>query len=170
MTVKEYAKKILTDFGCDEYTYGGEWSKHVLDDLKREFPNGMEFPYVDVANAILEMSSPKPIHKAPWIVIWDNDSCCDSVDAESFEEAKETAIEILLNWVVEGLSDYPVNFNEWTKDQIANWDCFIYYSSVTVAKYDPMTDEYNDYWEPSYEDEKGIGWLLYDELVKEEKA
>ena len=53
MNIREYAKKILDDHGCDQYTYGGEFSKHILNDLKTEYPNGMEFPYIDVANAIL---------------------------------------------------------------------------------------------------------------------
>ena len=170
MTIKEYAKKILVDAGCDEYTYGGEYSKHILDDLKEEFPNGMEFPYVDVANAILEMSRPRPIYRAPWKVIYDTEDSCDSVNANSFEEANETAIEILVNWVNEELDHYPVDFEEWSEEQIENWDHFIYYSSVALAEYNPMTDEYDDCdWEPSYEDAKATGWLLYEDFVDEHK-
>ena len=168
MTIKEYAKKILTDAGCDEYTYGGEYSKHVLDDLKKAFPNGMEFPYIDVANAILEISKPEPIYRAPWKVIYDTEHFCDSVNTNSFEEAKDIAIGILVDWLCDELSRYPIDLHEWTEDQIEDWDYFIGNCSVSVSKYHPMEDEYEDeYWIPSYEDEKEIGWMYYEELIKE---
>ena len=35
----------------------------------------------------------------------------------------------------------------------------------------PMTDEYEDYWGPSYEDEEEIGWkeLTRDDIEQEKK-
>ena len=35
--LETYARKILADHGCDIYTYGGEWSKYILDDLKKKY-------------------------------------------------------------------------------------------------------------------------------------
>lgn len=108
--------------------------------------------------------------RAPWKVIYDTENFCDSVDANSFEEAKETAIEILVNWVNEELDHYPVDFNEWSEEQVENWDYFIYNCSVEIVKYNPITDEYDGYdWELSDEDAKEIGWMLYEELIEEGK-
>ena len=157
MTVAEYAKKILKDHGCDEYTYGGEYGKHVMEDLKEAYPNGMEFPYIDVANAILSISKQKPIVRAPWIVVWDNGECCDSVDAESFELAKCHALSILMTWMFEARDVWEDVFNP-TDDELNTYNYCICESSVEVQKYNPSTDEYEEYWAPSDEDEAEIGW------------
>lgn len=167
MTIEEYAKKILSDHGCDEYTYGGEYSKHVLDDLKQEYPNGMEFPYIDVANAILAISRPEPIARSPWQMVWNNDSCVDGIDFESFGAAEECAEDTLVLWQTHEASNYPSDLNDWNEEQIEDWDYMIYNFSVRVDKYNPDTDEYEQYWSPSYEDEKAIGWELYEDLLKD---
>ena len=170
MGINEYAKKILADAGCDEYTYGGEQSKHVLDDLKEAFPGGMEFPYVDVANAILEMSRPRPIYRAPYHVVWDTDNCTDAYDAGTFEWAKDSALETLAEWEAEQAHNYPANIREWTEKQIEDWDYMIYNCGVAVYKYDPDTDEYEEEWSPDTEDLEGVGWLLYEEMLEVENG
>lgn len=169
MNVNEYALKILEDHGCDCYTYGGEWSEHVLSDLKEAYPDGMEFPYVDVANAILAISRPEPIKRSHYKVIFDTDSFCDGCDASSFDEAKDIAEGILVDWAVDEQQQLgcPLDVKEWTEKQIDEWDYMIYNSSVWVEKYNPDTDEYEECWGLSYEDEKKIGWLEYSELIKE---
>lgn len=166
----DYAKKILADHGCDEYSYGGEWGKHVLDDLKEAYPNGMEYPYVDVANAILSISKQKPIVRDPWISVWDTDSCCDGRGFESFEAAKEDAIDTLVLWMVDARNEWDELFNP-TDEELDDYNYMIYSSSVYVQKYDPMTDEYENYWGPSYEDEEEIGWkeLTREDIEQEKK-
>ena len=161
MTLKEYALKILTDAGCDEYTYGGEWSKKIMDDLKQAFPDGMEYPYIEVANAILAMSRPQPIERAPFKMVYDTDHCCDSVDCDSEEEARDAALDCLHEWMAQNMSgwkhDEPSDADkEW-------WDYMIYNNSVYVVKYNPETDEYETVWEPSYEDEESIGWKPFED-------
>lgn len=59
-TISEYAMDILKENGCDEYTYGhnSEWCKpeKIAEELKQAYPNGMAYPYMDVATAIREIS------------------------------------------------------------------------------------------------------------------
>ena len=169
-SVEDYAKKILVDAGCDEYTYGGEFSKYVLRDLKEAFPNGMEFPYVDVANAILAISRARPIKRAPWLMVWDTDSCCDDIECESFEQAKGEAEDTLIIWMCDERDTWKDVFIP-TEEELENYNYMIYNCSVRVDKYNPDTDEYEEYWEPSYEDEELIGWkeLTMDDIAKEKE-
>ena len=164
MTLNEYAKKILADHNCDIYTYGGEFSKYVLDDLKEEYPDGMEYPYVDVANAILEMSRPEPIKRAKWQMVWDTDSCCDGCYFDTFEAAKASAEDTLIEWEMEEVQGWT-GYDP-TDEQIDSWNYMIYNCSVEVRKYNPDTDEYEEYWYPSYEDVKNLGWVTWDEYKK----
>ncbi len=165
MTLEEYAHKILTDAGCNEYTYGGDWSKHILDDLKTAFPNGMEYPYVDVANAILAMSRPEPIVRAPYQVVWSNDNATDGFGCESYEDAKDSALTVLEGWMeAQGSEmDYPP-----TQEQIDDWNYMLYNWYVEIYKYNPMTDEYEEVDGLTYEDEERIGWteMTYPEEVE----
>ena len=59
--VQKYAKKILSDHDCNEYTYGDDAYETVLSDLKEGYPDGMEYPYEDVARAIKDISKPRYI-------------------------------------------------------------------------------------------------------------
>ena len=161
MTIQEYAKKILTDAGCDEYTYGGDWSKHIMDDLKQAYPDGMEYPYIDVANAILAMSKPKPIERAPFKVVIDTDSLTYGFYCSSYGEAHEHVMDTLLEWMADEMSGWK--HDEPSDEEKERWDYMIYNCSVCVDKYNPETDEYETVWEPSYEDEHRIGWKPFEE-------
>jgi len=164
MTVIEYAKKILADHECDEYTYGGRWSERVLDDLKEAYPDGMDFPYVDVANAILSFSRARPIERAPFQMVFDSGDCIDGVGLDSLEAAKSDALDTLIQWEADESSDW---FGEHpTEEQIESWDYMIDTCSVEVREYDPMTDEYVTVWEPTYEDEKSVGWMPWEDYKK----
>ena len=165
--LETYARKILADHGCDIYTYGGEWSKNVLDDLKEAYPEGMEFPYVEVANAILEISRAKPIERKPWEVAWSTEDTSDGYCCDSFEEAKDGALDILATWQVEKIAEFKDSFNP-TEEEIADYNYMIDNCYVEVHKYNPDTDEYEEYWEPSYEDEKSVGWVYWEELENPE--
>ena len=171
MTVEEYAKKILSDHGCNEYTYGGEWSKYVLSDLKEEYPDGMEFPYVDVANAILAISKVEPIKRDPWIMCWDTDNACDGIGFESFGAAKCCAEDTLLEWMCWERDEWKDPFNP-TENELDNYNYMIWNNSVCVKKYNPDTDEYEEVWSPSYEEEKELGSneLTTEDIAKEKES
>lgn len=167
-TVEAYALAILAEHGCDCYTYGGEYGKHCLDDLKEGYPNGMEYPYVDVANAILAISRVRPIYRAPWHMVWDTDSCVDGIDYESFEAAKCSAEDTLLEWMCQFRDEWKDVFCP-TEDELDEYNYQICNCSVSVYQYNPDTDEYEEYWSPSYEDEEQLGWreLTMEDIAKE---
>ena len=52
MELNKYAKNILAENGCDEYTYGDEPVETILEDLKWKYKDGMQYGYnyVEVAN------------------------------------------------------------------------------------------------------------------------
>lgn len=169
MTIEEYARKILADYGCDEYTYGGKWSEHVLSDLKEGYPDGMEFPYIDVANAILAISHPEPIKRDQWKMVFDADGFCDGIGFESFGSAKADAEDTLIMWMCEERVNWADAFNP-TDEELDNYNYKIYNCSVRVEKYNPDTDEYDVFWSPSYEDEETLGWReLTREILEDEK-
>lgn len=156
--VAEYAKQILEEHGCDCYTYGGEESKHILDDLKTAYPDGMELPYIDVANAILAMSRPRPIERAAYKMVWDTDSCCDAIGFDSFGAAKCNAEDTLIEWAMEEWFEWE---GEPTEEQKESWDYMVYNCGVHVEGYDPNTDTYKVVWSPSNEELKALGWTPF---------
>ena len=168
ISLENYAMKILADAGCDCYTYGDEQSKHILDDLKEKYPNGMEhgYAYIDVANAILAISRPKPIVKPEWKVVWDSNDCCDSFGAESFEQAKYAGEELLASWMEEERatwkSDKP---NGWERER---WNNMIYTCGYYICQYNKMRDEYEIVYEPTDYDVMKIGWYLLEDEDEQE--
>jgi len=172
MTVKEYAQKILADHGCNEHSYWGTDGEQVVSDLKEAYPAGMDHPYVDVANAILELSKPEPIKRAPWQMLFDNEECCDGIGFESFEAAKDDAIETLIKWMIWDREEWKAGPFDPTEDELDRYNYMICNCSVEVRKYDPETDEYEEYWGPSYEDEEEIGWkeLTMEDIQKEKET
>lgn len=148
--LENYAKKILTDAGCDIYTYGSDgMDAHIMDDLKEAFPDGMDFPYIDVANAILSMSRPRPIERKPYKVSWETDNCCDCFYADSLKAAEYAAEDTLIEWMMEAQDDSD-----------DDWNYMIYNCGVSVLEYNKETDEYEEFWSPSEADLKNIGWSL----------
>ena len=156
LSLNAYAMKVLSEHGCDCYTYGDEDAKHILEDLKTAYPNGMEYPYIEVANEILSMSRPRPIYKAPYKMIYDMGHTVDSTEHQCFETAKDEAIETLVDWIVEQKSLWKSDTP--TEEEKGSFNMMIQDCSVEVVKYNPDTDEYEDCWMPTYEDEKAIGW------------
>ena len=159
--IEEYARKILADHDCDEYTYWGHDGEHIIKHLKEAYPNGMSFNYVQVANAIMRISKPKMIERKPFCVVWDTDSFCDGMGCDSFEEAKDDAFETLIQWMCDEQSNWKGK--KPTKKEKEDWDYMIYNSNSYVQKYNEETDEYEDYWYPSEEELEEIGWKLYGE-------
>ena len=170
MTVEAYAMKILAEHGCDCYTYGGESGETVLADLKEGYPEGMEFPYVDVANAIISISRVRPIKRSPYHMVWDTDNYTDGVDCDSLEQAKADAIDTLADWMAQARMEWKDVFSP-TEEELDDYNYMICNFCVWVSKYDPHKDEYDEYWAPSYEDEEDIGWReLTMEDIEKEKA
>lgn len=159
--VRQYARRILADHGCDEYTYGMECGETIIRDLKEAYPDGMEFPYIKVTNAIIAISKRKPLKRAKYRVLWDTDNCCDAYDCNSLGQAKADAEDTLINWATEEMSGWD-GFNP-TQKQIESYDYMIYNCSAVVQKYDPNADDYYTIWEPDYEE---IGFLPWEELKK----
>ena len=157
MTLEEYAAKILTDAGCDVHTYGGEFSRHIMDDLKQAFPGGMpEYTYQEVANAILAMSRPQPITRSPYIVVWNTDDCIDSYGCDSLGAAIASAEDTLVEWACQQTAEWESDAP--TKEEAEDWNYMIYNCWVEVRQYNPKTDEYDTVWEPSDDDLELIGW------------
>lgn len=169
--VIDYAWSILREHGCDEYTYSGEFSQYVLEDLKAGYPQGMEYPYIDVANAILSITKEKPIVRRPFVMVWDNDSCVDGIDFDSFEAAKGDALDTLIFWMTEQRRLWGDVFAP-TEDELDDYNYMIENYSVHIDRYNPNTDEYDEFWYPSYEDEEDIGWktLTMEDIAAEREA
>ena len=148
MNATEYAQKVLREHGCDEYTYSNHDGEQIMRDLKEAYPNGMEFPYVAVANAIVLMSRPTLVERKPYCSVWDTDSCCDGIRFDTLEEAQEDVVSTYTVWMEEccNMSDEDWNY------MINNWGAY-------VAKYNPETDEYEAYCYLSDEDLESIGWV-----------
>lgn len=157
MTVNEFALNLLRSHGCDEYTYGGRESENLMHDLKKAFPCGTDFPLLDIANAILAVSRPRPIVRKPYRVLWDSEDCTDADGGhDTFDEAKETALDIYANWIAEATAEWKKSeLNDAEKD---DFDWMIYNCGAIVEKYNPDTDEYEDFWCPSEEELNEIGW------------
>ena len=156
--LKDYARQILADHGCNEYTYGDTPAETILSDLKEGYPDGMDYPYIDVANAIMAVSKRKPIKRDTWHAIWDNVHCCDGFDTPSLAQGKQDALDLLIEWMVqeraEWASDTP------TGEEADHWNYMIYNFSAGVSKYNPDTDEYEEYWYPSDKQKARIGWKV----------
>lgn len=120
----------------------------------------MQYPYVDVANAILEISRARPIVRKPWLCIFDTDCSCDGVECDTLEEAQSYAEDCLVEWATEEMSKWE-DINNPTEEEIDDYDYMIYNCASYVQKYDEWTDKYEDYW---YPDEEKLGWLPWEEF------
>lgn len=103
----------------------------------------------------------------PFQMIWENEHCCDGIECMTLEEAKDHAINCLIEWQVDERNKHPHDITTWTEKDIEEWDMFISNCSARVVPYNEETETYeNDEfeWYPSYEDEKEIAWLYYEEL------
>jgi len=160
--LKNYARKILADHGCDLYTYGTTEGEQIMDDLKEGYPDGMDYPYIDVANAIIAISKRKPVTRSTWHVIYDMDDCIDGYDTTSLAQGKSDVLDTFLQWMYNEQSLWKNG--KPTKRQIEQYDNMIEVFNCYVAKYNPMTDEYDDYWYPSDDDLRRIGWMPWKEM------
>lgn len=183
MNIREYAEKLLKEFGCALDCYKGEWAKYALPDMQelskeRDIP----FPLESVAKVIIEIGNEQPDppskgHKQ-FCMIFDVGHSVDGIEFDTFEAAKTDAIDTLINWMAEetvgwktetsedGISVFPHPTNE----QIESWDDMINTCSVYVVEWDETKNGWQDAdeaWFPSHEDEKGIGWMEWEQCKKE---
>ncbi len=149
MTVMEYAQMILKESHCDEYAYSNHDGELIMRHLKKAYPEGMEFPYVDVANAILLMSRPLLVERKPYCAIWNTDSCCDGVQCDSLEDAQSAVVNFYETWMD---SSCALSDDDWN-DMIE--ECYAY-----VAKYNAKTDEYEEHCYLPDEDLESMGWKM----------
>lgn len=171
-TLREWTIKLLEDCGCnlDCYKDNNCVSKNgyadALKDLeiykadnKCDFP----FPIWVIATELQAIGNEQPEpKKKPYCMICETDSDCDGVEYDDLESAKDGAIECLVNWQVDERNRHPIDYNDWTEQDIDDWNYFIDNCSARVNIYMPETDNYE--WYPSAEQEKEIGWLPYEEL------
>ena len=94
-------------------------------------------------------------------VIWDTENAIDGFDAETLEEAKDMAFDILYGWMIEERAGWESD--EPNDEQIESWNAMINDCSVWVDKHDPLHEDNPDYdeeyyWTPSEDDLEFIGW------------
>ena len=100
-------------------------------------------------------------------MVFDTGDCVDSIGFETFEEAQADALDTLVLWMTEFCNHEKcsINLKEWTQKQIDEWDYMIYNCSVEVRDKERYNDEdFGEIWEPSDEELKEIGWVLYEEM------
>ena len=137
LNLNQYALKILLDNDCDCYTYGNCDSEDVMNDLKYAYPNGeLEYTYLEVANAILSISRPRPIERKPYAVYFETEDNSDGIVANTFEEAQEKLNNIYKGWL------------EVAPEDIDEYNSMIENCYAEIHKYNPNTDEYEEFWSP----------------------
>lgn len=166
MELNKYAKDILTENGCDEYTYGDEPVETILEDLKWKYKDGMQYGYnyVEVANAIKMISKPNLIERKMYSAVWSTENTCDATYYDTFEEAKGDVMDTLMQFQAMEAAEWsdPKNL---TQEDVEAWDYMIYNSYAYVCKYNAEDDSYVEYWYPSEEEEREIGWVESKELI-----
>ena len=158
----DYARKILADNGCDCYTYGECDPEWCIRDLKTTYPEGMDYPYLEVANAILSISRPRPIVREPYRVVWDSGTThsSDAFMEDSLWRAQSGCLYILRDWMETMRNEWP-DGGTVSPEQIEAWNRMIEEDTVWVEKYHPGTDTYKMYWAPAEDDLRTIGWVPY---------
>ena len=158
LTLTALAYHILADNDCDEYTYGGPGAENVLKDLMEAYqPQDLApYTYIEVANAILSVSRPKPIERKPFRVLYDMPEMTDAFDCDTYGIAITDLQDLYEGWMIE-------ERNHWedetpTPEEADKWNQMLYEFSAIVQKYNPDIDEYEDYWYPSESDLESWGW------------
>ena len=137
--IKEYALNLLRKHGCTEYTYGDFPVEDILSDLKQEYPDGLEYSLIDIANAIKIISKPHLIYRAPWRMMWENEHVCDAIDCETLREAKDALVDTYYGWMHEQFLSMKKSFAP-DEDELEDWDYMLYNCGCTVQKYNKETD------------------------------
>ena len=182
MSIREYSINILKDCGCSLDCYKGAELKSVISDLKVfSVENNLLFPVETIAKILIEIGNEQPDpprkgHKK-YCMVFDVGHTVDGVEWDTFEEAKNDAINTLENWVVEEQLSWKFDTNSDgvsvtphpTEKQIESWDTMINDCCVYVVEWDDENDCWEDCdnaWYPSSEIENEVNWLEWSELKK----
>lgn len=122
-----------------------------------------------------------------WKVLWNTANVIDSFTVDSKEEAIIDAINLLGDWIEDFFLEHNIlSFLELrdNPDLIDEWDNMIDENYVEVWRYDPDfaatlsrhdlekfygTDSNDGWlmdWEPSYEEERGIMWMNFEDIME----
>ena len=158
----DYAWKILAENGCDCYTYGECDSEWCIRDLKMAYPDGMEYPYLEVANAILSISRRRPLVRPPYRIVWDSGTthASDVIPEDSIWKAQAVALYTLSDWVECFREEWPDDSTV-SPEQAEAWNRMIEEDTIWVEEYHRETDTYVTCWAPTEEDLQRIGWVPY---------
>lgn len=178
MTIREYTLKLLEEAGCSLDCYRDEFGeKHALDDITDYAKdNEVPFPLEAVAKELIAIGNEQPIpprngHKQ-FCMIWENEHSCDGVEFDTEQEAKDDALNTLMEWLVDEQANWTVDNNgvpHPTNEQIESYDYMISNCYVCVVEWNEEAKAYGDTdygWYPSSEEKNEINWLLWDELKK----
>lgn len=153
MTINQYARTLLKEMGYTVYDIWGYDPDNLIYELKKFYPNGLAWTYVEVANALLTIAKPKLIHRAKYLVTISTDDECIAVDAETEEEAVKILHDTFENWIMEMTSKWIekvwIDRKQLDENDINEWNDMIETRTVYFAPYDKNTDEY--LYETEYE-------------------
>lgn len=154
--VDKYSKYLLKTHHCSDACYRNESMTTIRGDIERVYPDGLEYPVEAVVCSIHRMHNsinfPEP---SQFHMVYDTGDAVSGIEHETFDGAKADVFDTLCEWQSQ-FSGSP-----------DDWDMMIEESSTHVTKYNPETEEYDDYWFPSEEELRNIYWVRYDELPDE---
>lgn len=105
--------------------------------------------------------------KSKWKMIFDTEHMCGGIDFDTFEAAKNDAIETYILWQNDFMGNIPpVSWTEslepmFTEEEKEDWNYMIANCFCHVDKLNEDTGEYETYWYPSDEELEEIGWREY---------
>ena len=92
-------------------------------------------------------------------VVYSDEHMIDSFECDTFERAKDEALDILANWQVSAVNDIN-DINNATQSEIDNYDCIIENGCVYIEK------DGEEFWYPSPEDLKAVSWVPFEDYLK----
>ena len=102
------------------------------------------------------------MNKIVYTVVYDTESFCDGFDRNSYEDAVGSALDILMEWMLDGadITWRPHDGTEPTQEQKDDWNYFINNNEVRIYKHAYGTDYDNDdlVWYMDDKDVEPIGW------------
>lgn len=182
MELREYCLNLLISCECNLDCYKGENSKFALLDMK-EYAKDYNVPFSleDVANMLVQIGNeqPDPSRKGhkQYCMVFDVGHTVDGVEWDTFEEAKNDAINTLENWIVDEQSKWSFDIDDDgisviphpTDKQIESWDAMINDCSVYVVEWndeDGCWEDSDNAWYPSSEIENELNWFEWTDLKK----
>ena len=160
----EYGKLIADRNGIESLEYAMTLAKY----MKEEHPNA-DHVYITVhktfeVTELIQNVTDKPwddmVKPEEWRVVWKN-SCGGDFTATSFDKAVSDAKDTLINWMAEVKSAWKGE--KPTKEEAENWNAMIRNNGFWIEGYNPSKEKYELMYEPSEEELKRIGWMLWEE-------